>query len=74
MGTHRAVKGFRAPRTNGLVREHFNDRGRPKVPYKKRHRAEEVARDIQRVTPGRYHAYLCPICEYWHVGKRRPEC
>lgn len=67
------MKRFKEPRTNQLVREHFNDRGRPKVRYKDRLRAIEVARAVQRTSDSRYHAYLCPTCRYWHVGKHRPE-
>lgn len=47
-----------------LDRRHYNYRGKVKVQYKTKEAAEEVLKHYDH----HYVAYLCPVCNMWHIG------
>jgi hypothetical protein len=38
---------------------------------KKRYTQDEAEEQANLQEEGSYHAYLCPQCEWWHVGRDR---
>lgn len=45
-------------------RRHYNYRGKVKIQYN----SKEDAKVILQKYPDNYRAYLCPICNKWHIG------
>ena len=55
-----------------LVPEHFRPDGLPKRAFP----TVDAAQPLIEANPGSkrrpYHAYECPLCKQWHIGKRPP--
>lgn len=47
-----------------LDRRHYNYKGKVKISYNSKEEAELV---LQKY-PDNYRAYLCPVCNKWHIG------
>jgi hypothetical protein len=47
-----------------LERCHYTYNGKCKVSYK----TEAEAKEVLKKYPETYVAYLCPICNKWHIG------
>lgn len=47
-----------------LDRRHYTYQGKTKVSYNTKEEAEEVLKHYSE----NYRAYICPICNKWHIG------
>ncbi len=47
-----------------LDRRHYTCTGKCKVSYN----TEKEAQEVLKKYPENYRAYLCPVCNKWHIG------
>lgn len=51
---------------------HINHEGIPKVGYRTKGKAQQVAAHVRKETGIRFDVYRCRVCREWHIGRTTP--